>query len=108
MPGFFFCVVVRRTKKKFKGAADRHIGCAQYGRPSTGGGGKDGRPLYQSATTLFVPVCLIAPLIDFFRRGSASNRAAIYHGPVKLGHVKLVRSSDHHEWVTAHRHGNCR
>src|SRR5579872_3444772 len=32
--------VWRTTKDKNKGAADRHIGCAQLGRPSTGGGGK--------------------------------------------------------------------
>jgi hypothetical protein len=29
-----------RTLAKSKGAADRHIGCAQHDRPSTGGGGK--------------------------------------------------------------------
>jgi len=44
------------TETKSQGAADRHIGCAQHDRPSTGGGGKDGRPPYQSATAMFVPL----------------------------------------------------
>src|SRR5580693_10633185 len=46
---------LKMTDSKSQGAADRHIGCAQHDRPSTGGGGKDGRPPCQSATAVFVP-----------------------------------------------------
>jgi hypothetical protein len=47
-----------RVFRKIKGAADRHIGCAQHDRPSTGGGGK-GWPVATISRDAFVCSCSI-------------------------------------------------
>ena len=73
---------------KLMGAVDRSIDCAQDGRPSTGGGGKDGRSPHQPAIPMFVPPDAF-PARRAFR--SQGGDCANSTEPAAAGHVRLAR-----------------